>query len=557
MPGDVSVEFGDVLRYGEEKFREFFGKDYKSLEFKKLLDRRVLKSLKKASFVQCIGMEKPIPLEKLYQPVLLNESLYSETTKPLKPLDIVKNGESGAIFGSPGSGKTILMHWALLSLTKEKGVFPILFTLREEGCLGELQTLVSEIEKLKPGKRRVAILVDGYDEISFDSRKVVSSILSTIDALKNVCYLLTCRRYYDLIDLSVRRYYIAPFGVQNAEKYMEVFLSEYGSKCDAKSLVNELLERGLKDFLDSPLMIALICILKTGPMPYLPNQITHLMGSAIETLSMKWDLSRGVTRQTRIELSGRERVQCLKRVAFSTRTQEVPESVVLSSIKKHMVLIQRQDIDAQSILLEMAKWYGILVPAIYEQWIFVHRALMDYLAAQFWVETGQFIPKKSGKYKDVARVAYAACLIPDATEVLFKLLNEGTGMYVLMECILNRAPFQVNRVAAAVIQYYEKRPSLVCSQASLDQQIGYESKKREIRIALPDDFFQHASDDFLLALYISGSVNTKKGHTIVYCMALTELLRRGKRPKGHNRDDLKGIEAFIHRPNLGDFRVGL
>jgi hypothetical protein len=56
---------------------------------------------------------------------------------------------------------------------------------------------------------------------------------------------------------------------------------------------------------------------------------------------------------------------------------------------------------------------GVLVPAEYQRWQFVHRTIHDYLAARYWVESGEFSISPVRDWN--TRASYAACLLPDAS----------------------------------------------------------------------------------------------------------------------------------------------
>jgi hypothetical protein len=56
--------------------------------------------------------------------------------------------------------------------------------------------------------------------------------------------------------------------------------------------------------------------------------------------------------------------------------------------RKQLDLLTFDRVDARQVLMETARFW-ILVPCE-EGYEFVHRTLHDFLAAQFWVETGEF-----------------------------------------------------------------------------------------------------------------------------------------------------------------------
>lgn len=110
-------------------------------------------------------------------------------------------------------------------------------------------------------------------------------------------------------------------------------------------------------------------------------------------------------------------------------------------------------VDARKVLLEIAKFYGILVPSE-DGYDFVHRTIHDYLAAKYWVESGEFA--RSTSYPWNARTGYAACLMSDATEVLRKALASPAGLPTAAEIISNAASFDMPTISEALFNYFSK-----------------------------------------------------------------------------------------------------
>jgi hypothetical protein len=65
-------------------------------------------------------------------------------------------------------------------------------------------------------------------------------------------------------------------------------------------------------------MLALVCILKAGPMPSLPKNTVGLLRRAIDTLTFRWDESKGISREASVQLDGDERVRLLMPAKIAT-----------------------------------------------------------------------------------------------------------------------------------------------------------------------------------------------------------------------------------------------
>src|ERR1019366_5338102 len=195
---------------------------------------------------------------------------------------VIDSSESAIIFAGPGGGKTTLLHWVYINLLQHRReVVPFLFTLR---LSSEIQPLTDFVALVEEGKARIAkagnpviVLVDGYDEISFEQRKSVSEVLIRFKALKIGSFLLTCRTFYDVYDLKVPRFEIEPFGDAEIIGFISAFCISYGVEIDPHSFLAEIRRRGFSEFASHPLMLALICILKTGPLQNVPENSVGLL----------------------------------------------------------------------------------------------------------------------------------------------------------------------------------------------------------------------------------------------------------------------------------------
>jgi replication-associated recombination protein RarA len=114
-------------------------------------------------------------------------------------------GTDGIIYAGPGRGKSTLMNWLYVQLQRDSEYCPFLFILRTEDAVSDLKDFVEHVvsKRLRTAKgHRPLLLVDGYDEVSEDERKVVSAALMEYRATGSGNFFLTCRTFYDVYDLS-------------------------------------------------------------------------------------------------------------------------------------------------------------------------------------------------------------------------------------------------------------------------------------------------------------------------------------------------------------------
>ena len=202
MYGEIKIDISSVIPYAIERVLALFGKDALTRQAQERLEKQIRLSLMEASSVQCVGMENPIPITQIYRQTRLRKGQFATTEEPMGIWGLIDNGIDAAIRGGPGSGKTVLMHWAYLNLYNRPDVVPILFTLRWPSAVEDLRTFVEELASrklIKTKNERVVLLVDGYDELDLDSRKKVSESLRHYAVLKAGSYYLTCRDFYDIV----------------------------------------------------------------------------------------------------------------------------------------------------------------------------------------------------------------------------------------------------------------------------------------------------------------------------------------------------------------------
>lgn len=392
MNGDVNIDLGSAIPYALDRVLSLFGKDALSVTAKEKLQKRLKVAIEESSRVQCIGMAKPIPIDHIYQKTRVRTRQYasSDVSGKHEFMEIYNRRENAVFWGGPGAGKSMLMRWVFLNLLKDKSCVPLLFTLRYNDAVEDISELITDLSSktLKVKDNRIILLIDGYDEIDVKKRKEVSKKLNEFTSLRCGNFFLTCRLHYDVVDLAAPYYYIEPFLPTDAKNYATAFFDAYGFKYDVDILLKELTEKGFADFLTSPLMLALVCILKTGPLPHLPKNTIGLIRRALDTLTFRWDESRGLARPGEVPLDGEERIRCLMRIAFHFDKPLGQEVVALQHTSKHLHYLQRTEISPAKLLQEIAQWYGIFVPVSDAYWSFTHKTIHDYLAARFWVENG-------------------------------------------------------------------------------------------------------------------------------------------------------------------------
>jgi len=271
----ISIDEG-AIRYATDRVLQVFGRDELTRKAREDLTAHIKIATQYAAVVQCIGMATPIPIGDIYQRTRLVSSAGGQASVQ----GLIDGQEDAIIFAKAGEGKTTLLHWLYNQFIHDPLTLPLLITLRRRAEATFLRELIGHLRfrrvsaRLKGG--RILLLVDGYDEIGEEDRRQVSDALLNFQSLNVGSFLLTARTYYDVYELKVARYDIAPFHKEDSLAFIKSFANAYGADIQAADLYDELSEHGLRDFASHPLLLAMLCILKTGPMRALPRNLRNL-----------------------------------------------------------------------------------------------------------------------------------------------------------------------------------------------------------------------------------------------------------------------------------------
>jgi hypothetical protein len=526
MSEGITINLGDAVPYVVEEIRRLIGKDAASREWQIRLSELVKLSAQQASMVQCVGMSQPIPITDIYQRTSIRVPARGRS---YSFESLIEAGKDAVVFAGPGWGKTTLLHWMYIQLLEEKRYVPLLFTLRWPSAVDDLRDLVTEIMRGRSvgqnKDRRVVILVDGYDEIKEAERQKVSQALMLFSSLSIGNYYLTCRSHYHVYDLKCQHLELGPFSRTDAERFIAAYSRAYGSEVDAAGLLQELDEHHLGEFWTHPLMLTLVCILKSGPSQQIPRRAIGLLRRAIDTLTFRWDEAKRVDRSPSIPLDCEEHLRCLMRIAFEMDSPQESWETVQRAASAHLGLLQMKHVNVRVLLEEMARFYGLLVPADEGSWQFTHRTFHDYLSARYWVESGNFNPADVREW-DV-HAAYAACLTADATEAMTRMVQGGQNLLALRECLYNSAPFDAGVIANAIITRI--RDALRFDRDGYFLRISGEA----MLVSGADDVFSVCTDEYLRILFKTA-------------------VRLGETQHPYNQDEIVAATSIVALCSIGE-----
>lgn len=529
---NLNIDCNELLSRAWKKFTDMVGKADHPERVKQWLEDHTRMAFEEARFVQCIGMLSPVLISDIYQPTrLVREFTQTVTTSPeggrgwdesrsriLSINDFIKMRQNCVVTAGPGWGKTTFLHWLFLRFSLEtEDSLPLLVTLRKNDAVQDLEFITGDIENIILGNstQRIVLLVDGYDEVSTETRQQVSALLEKFAIRKRGNYVLTCRDYYEIFDLKVPRLRIHEFDEKDQTKFASAFLRACGSSADPVRAVRDLHERGLSDLIRHPLLLTLATIVKSETPDFQPQNAASLIDAAINTLALRWDKSKGLSREPATPLSSTNHLKFLKRLAFTCDLEPIPQYRAVGIVGRPLNLRQ-DELEPLKVLFEMAQFYGIFVP-IGDRWGFVHRSLQDFLAAQYWVETGKFAEALSKReLKFDSRTAFAGCLVEDGTAVIELALRQPDGLPVVVEMLRNDAAFDHERAANAIIAFYGRYRG----------QHYYVRSREKIECAVEQEFITEANPKFLDYIVRSCAPSREKTKDTLAAYAISELHRR-------------------------------
>jgi hypothetical protein len=518
----VTVSVGsDLLLYFEQRLLKMFGKDYDSVELANWFKGLQTSAFVQTSTVQILGMRNPLPFESLYQPTrlivdpepedlresqayawsdrtsvsIMRSRRFSESTVGIK--EFLRRDQDAVILSGPGWGKTTFLHHIFRSSIRDESVLPVLITLRRPKAVEDLERYVENRAAIQKKQHRACalLLVDGYDEVNIEQRKRVAEALLNFQAQHAGKFYLTCREYYQLPQLAATEVRIDSFTREDQIRFVGVFLAAFERQQSPQSVISELEARGFAEFLSHPLLLTLACIVKTSSSSVQPRSALRLLERALEVLCNQWDEQKYIDRQRSTALDGTDRLRILKNIAAKAKSPYVPLARAEEVTRHQLALLGMDKVDPRQALIEVARFYGILVPAE-DGYEFVHRTIHDFLAAKQCVESGEFA--KTQKHEWNARTGYAACFVSDATEVLRLAFEAPDGLPAATEIIGNAASFDRPTIAVALINYFS-RPGRILFYERLEEKTGadYDPLQNRIVGQFDSDFIRLANSRFL------------------------------------------------------------
>jgi len=400
-------------------------------------------------------------------------------------------------------------------IMRSDDTWPVLISLRRPEAINDLVKLVSIAEKIKSksSRKKLALLIDGYDEITHSERKTASEALLKYQASGISYFLLTCREYYAVYQLSAPEIRLGGFELKDKYNFVGAFLKAFDSPLDPVQVVNYFQEYGFSDLLSHPLMLTLACIVQTSTQNVNPRSALKLLSRALTVLSYRWDEQKGIKREEAVTIDGEDRLQILRKIAHGAKSPFVQDLRAITTTRQELIRLAHDNADPRRVLEETAQFYGIFVPND-SGWEFVHRTLQDFLAAQYSVKTGEFARKT--RYEWNARTSYCACLMDDCTDVLIAALHSEGGLSTAAEILDNTSTYDPIRISKGIVEYFSKHR----------RTIVYANDNHGVSGELSSDFVRFANTRTLNQIIEDCSSVRTPEKDIIVGYAIFELLQR-------------------------------
>lgn len=455
--------------------------------------------------------------------------------------EFLRRDQDALIRGGPGWGKTTFLHHLFRSTVRRNDFLPVLISLRRPGAVSDLERYVEACSFIQKKQHRACtlLLVDGYDEVNTAERRRVSEALLRFQAAGAGKFYLTCRDYYQVSQLNAPEVRLEAFTREDQVRFVDVFLSAFSVvRQEAEVVVSQLEQRGFAEFLSHPLMLTLACIVRTSSSSVQPRSVLRLLERALDVLCFQWDEQKLIDRQQSTPLDGHERLRILKHIAYKAKSPFVKGQRAEETTARQLTLLGRDNVSPRAALVEIARFYGILVPSE-DGYDFVHRTIHDFLAAKQWVESGEFARERTFEWN--TRTGYAACLIENATDVLRGALVAPDGLPTATEIIRNYASFDNRAIADSLIAYfsasdrvlqYERRSSSEAFRKYAPRIMGH----------LESDFIRLANARFLDFMVEYCCERHSKVPDVLAAYAATELY--GRKLKLSHQTYAKALAAY-------------
>lgn len=377
------------------------------------------------------------------------------------------------LVGQAGAGKTTLLrHWVLHETRKlasaEGDHVPIYVALRSweprisieafveqkfSECGG--QGLVDEFPILAH-RGAIALVLDGFDEISSPHREKMSESLGHFLSKYNKSKLIISTRYGAEPD-HLEHFVRMELGPLNYGQIKELIYHKlYGDATWWEFTARLTSERKLAEIAANPLALTLL-IARFRRNEFGPSLISEALTAIFDAFVDEWDAVRGVTRRSEISFSAarkRSALHLLASYVSENKTVEFTSKDVEQQL--NMIFYEAPSIQILKYLEEST---SIIECVENDKWRFRHSLIREFLSAVHWLDklsssidsiVHTIVNAPTGSV--VRRFRFLSGLASDATNLFHKVLESGNASKVNSAIVLAQALTQRLAISPSMVR---------------------------------------------------------------------------------------------------------
>lgn len=348
----------------------------------------------------------PCDLEDTYINVTLRNRNDKFELNDTEVINRFLDGKRFAITGLAGCGKSMLMRLAALRTFSSSNSVPLFFELRKingkhgkdivglifEECSAPNSTVTLKQFKMAMMSGLVALILDGFDEVEYDLRKIVSDQIKDMMVDYPNCPILISSRPDDDIFMSwssVTVLDIEKFNQRQTVELIEKSRYDAGVKKRFLQALQDSLFRTHGDFLKSPLL-TIIMLFTYEEFAEIPNKMHAFYTRAFDTLFQKHDADKDqFVRKIKTGLSREEFrlvLSCFCAISyldekFSFSAGQI-EKYIKSGIKYAENVSPNLIVKHNNFLADLRDAV-CLIQQDGTNYVFVHRSFQEYFASVF------------------------------------------------------------------------------------------------------------------------------------------------------------------------------
>jgi hypothetical protein len=340
----------------------------------------------------------------------------SDDSSPITPvLDVLARQPFVVLLGDPGSGKTSLLRYLVLSWARQgKGRLPLWVDLKEyaQQPVGLKQYLESGLAAFGLDARNVdeqcrsgqaALYLDGLDEIFHaPTRGIVIEQIAAFSARYPQAPIVVTSR---IIGYEAERLRNAGFTHVTLEEFDDEqildFLQNWHNVAEddhkERARLQDRLKlaikesRAIRELAGNPLLLTMMAILNRNQ--ELPRDRVELYREASRVLLHEWDASRSLLPVDKF--ARQEKEALLRELAGAMQQTEgglagnlIERQCLIGIVRKFLANLGIQDsyVKAESLVQQLTERNFILCFAGADRFAFVHRTFLEYFCAAWFVE---------------------------------------------------------------------------------------------------------------------------------------------------------------------------